>query len=101
MNVTLEKNGNVEGKIIVNVDAADYTDKVKKELNKIANTHVIPGFRKGHVPMSQLRMRFGKGVKSDVINDIVYRAVFEYIRENNVHILGSPARRRAGDFSQR
>lgn len=90
MNVTLEKTGDVTAKIIVDVEAADYTDKVKSELKKISATHTIPGFRKGHVPMPQLRQRFGKGVKSDVINDMVYREVIKYIQDNKIHILGEP-----------
>lgn len=90
MNVTLEKTDNVEGVIKVSVDQADYVDKVKKELNRISKTHVIPGFRKGHVPMDQLRRRFGKEVKSDVINDLVYREVIKYIQDNKIEILGEP-----------
>lgn len=90
MNVTLEKTGDVTAKIIVNVEAADYTEKVKKELKKIGDNHTLPGFRKGHVPMSQLRMRFGKNVKSDVINELVYREVIKYLQDNNIDVLGEP-----------
>jgi len=90
MNVTFEKTSDVSGKIIVNVEPADYTENVKKELKKIAATHQIPGFRKGHVPMDQLRRRFGKQVKSDVINDTVYTEVVKYIRDNKLDILGQP-----------
>ncbi len=90
MNVSLEKNGAVDGKIIVSVDVADYADKVKKQLRKISETHVIPGFRKGHVPMDQLRRRFGRDVKSDVINDIVYDAVTKYIQDEKLPLLGQP-----------
>lgn len=90
MNITLENTGDVTAKIVVNVDAADYTEKVKKELKKIGDNHALPGFRKGHVPMSQLRMRFGKNVKSDVINEMVYREVIKYLQDNKVDILGEP-----------
>ncbi len=90
MNITLEKTGDVTAKIIVNVEAADYTEKVKKELKKIGDNHSLPGFRKGHVPMSQLRMRFGKNVKSDVINELVYREVIKYLQDNKINILGEP-----------
>lgn len=90
MNVTLDKKGNVDAVITVSVEPADYTDKVKAELKKISATHVIPGFRKGHVPMDQLRRRFGKNVKSDVINDLVYREVVKYLKDNNINILGEP-----------
>lgn len=90
MNVTLDKTGAVDGKIIVSVDVADYADKVKKGLRKISETHVIPGFRKGHVPMDQLRRRFGRDVKSDVVNDIVYDAVTKYIQDEKLPLLGQP-----------
>lgn len=90
MNVTVEKTNSVEGKIIVNVVEADYADKVKKELRNIGEKHPLPGFRAGHVPMEQLKKRFGRQVKSDVLNDEVYRAVIQYIRDNKLHVLGEP-----------
>lgn len=90
MNVSIEKNGNVDGLIKVNVEVADYADKVKKELKRFSETHQIPGFRPGKVPMDQMRRRFGKGVKSDVINDLVYREVYKYIQDNKIHVLGEP-----------
>lgn len=90
MNVKFEKEGNVTGKIIVNVDVADYEGKVKKELRKFSETHVIPGFRKGHVPMDQLRRRFGKDIKSEVINELVYDAVRDFISNEKLAVLGQP-----------
>lgn len=90
MNVSLDKTGNVDGIIKVSIEQADYADKVKKELKRISETHVIPGFRKGKVPMDILRHRFGKSVKSDVINDMVYREVVKYIDDNKLDILGEP-----------
>lgn len=90
MQVTLEKTGDLEGRIKVEVTAADYADKVKAELKEIGRTRQIPGFRKGHVSIDQLSRRFGKDVKSHVLNEEVYRAVIEYIRENKVDVLGEP-----------
>lgn len=90
MQVTLEKNGDLEGRIKVEVSPADYTDKVNAELKQIGRTRQIPGFRKGHVSVDQLRRRFGKEVKSHVLNDEVYRAVINYIHENKLNVLGEP-----------
>lgn len=90
MNVSIEKIDNVNGKITVSVEENDYKDKVTSELKQIGKTHTIPGFRKGHVTIDQLRRRFGKQVKSDVINHEVYNAVIDYIRENKIAILGEP-----------
>lgn len=90
MNVTVEKTSEAQGKIVVNVVESDYADKVKKELKKIGQERPLPGFRAGHVPMAQLEKRYGRMVKSDVLNDEVYRAVVSYIQDNKLHILGEP-----------
>ena len=90
MNVSIEKIDNVNGKITVSIEENDYKEKVTSELKRIGKTHTLPGFRKGHVTVDQLRRRFGKQVKSDVINQEVYEAVINYIRENKLAILGEP-----------
>ena len=90
MNVSIEKIDNVNGKITVSIEENDYNEKLNSELKRIGKTHSIPGFRKGHITMDQLRRRFGKQVKSDVINQEVYEAVINYIRDNKLAILGEP-----------
>ena len=90
MNINLEKIDNMTAKIVVSVDENDYAAKVTEELKKIGRTHTIPGFRKGHVPASQLMRRFGRDVKSDVINREVIDRVFDYIKEQNLQVLGEP-----------
>lgn len=90
MNVTFEKSSDVAGKIIVDVEENDYKDKLEKELKEIGRTHAIPGFRKGHVPTSELKRRFGKQVKSDVLNHEVYNAVVKYLQDNKLSVLGEP-----------
>ncbi len=90
MNVSLEKLNDVTAKLIVAVEEKDYAEKVNKDLKEIGRTQQFPGFRKGHVPFSQIVRRFGKQVKSDVINREVYEQVVKYIDDNKLHILGEP-----------
>lgn len=90
MNITFEKIDNVNGKIVAQVEEADYASKVDAELRKIGNTHNIPGFRKGHISLPQLRQRFGRQVKSDVLNRTVYDATVDYIKEQKLNIIGQP-----------
>lgn len=90
MNVNLTKPSEVLGLITVEVSEADYADKVAKELKKIQKNANIPGFRKGAVPMGQIKRRFEKSVKSDVLNQEVYEAVINYIRNEKLHVLGEP-----------
>lgn len=90
MNVTLSKTSDVSGLIKVDVTEADYSGKVASELKKIQKNANIPGFRKGAVPMAQIKRRYEKPVKSDVLNQEVYDAVIKYIREEKLHVLGEP-----------
>lgn len=90
MEINFEKTGDARGVITVNVTEADYADKVTEKLKEIGKKHTIPGFRKGHITLPQLRQRFGREVKSEAINDVVFHAVFKYIEDNKIDILGQP-----------
>lgn len=90
MNITKEELSPVELRLTVAITESDYKDEATKKIKEIGRTHVIPGFRKGHVPFGELKRRFGKGVTSDVINDTVYRAVIDYITENKLRVMGHP-----------
>lgn len=90
MNLSLEKTSDVSAILTVNVVEADYKEKVLKDLKEYGRNHTIPGFRKGHVPTSELQRRFGAMMTSDVINREVYHAVMDYIRENKLNVLGEP-----------
>ncbi|MDE5954800.1 MAG: hypothetical protein K2G72_08985, partial [Duncaniella sp.] len=76
--------------LTVAIEENDYKDDVTKKLKELGRTHSIPGFRKGHVPFGELKRRFGKQMTSDVINDTVYRAVVDFITENNLPVMGHP-----------
>lgn len=90
MNITKEEISPVDVRLTVAIEENDYKDEVTKKLKEIGRTHVLPGFRKGHVPFGELKRRFGKQMTSDVINDTVYRAVIDYITENNLPVMGHP-----------
>lgn len=90
MNITKDEISPVDVRLTVAIDENDYKDEVTKRIKEIGRTHVIPGFRKGHVPFGELKRRFGKQMTSDVINDVVYRAVVDYITENKLPVMGHP-----------
>jgi len=90
MKITKDDISSVDARLTVAIDENDYKDEVTKKLKEIGRTHVIPGFRKGHVPFAELKRRFGKQMTSDVINDVVYRAVVDYIAENKLPVMGHP-----------
>lgn len=90
MNIYKEPLTDTSAKIVVKIDEADYKDKVNAELKRIGKTHAIPGFRKGHISLDQLSRRFGREVKSDIINREAAKAVYDFIEKENIHALGNP-----------
>ena len=90
MNVTIEKNGNVNAVITVSLEEKDYQDKVTKDLKTIGLKHRIDGFRPGKVPAGILKKMFGKQVLADVVNRETVDALFNFIKENNLSVLGEP-----------
>ncbi len=98
MNIAFEKNDDVTGEITVTLEEKDYADKVKKQLKDIAKNHTEPGFRPGKVPAGLILKKYGNAVKYDIINKEVGNAVFDYIKENNLHVLGNPIPQQDNDF---
>ena len=86
----MSKSDAVSARLTVAVEESDYRPKVIEDLKKIGRTHQIPGFRKGHIDMAQLQKRFGKQVKSDVLNDISADAALKYLKDNKIDTLGQP-----------
>lgn len=90
MNVTMQKNGNVAGVITVSLEKNDYQEKVEKDLKLVGQKHHIDGFRPGHVPAGLLKKMFGKQVLADVLNRVTVDALFKYIDDEKLAVLGEP-----------
>lgn len=99
MNVTLNKTGNVTAQVVVSLEEKDYQDKVKKALKEINMHRPEPGFRPGKVPAALIQKKYGKAVKYDVINKEVADAIYNYIKENNLQVLGNPVPVKNEDFN--
>lgn len=90
MNISLQNVNNVSGVLTVQIEKADYQEKVDKAL-KVARQKVnMPGFRKGMVPMALVKKQFGTSIKVEEIDKLLQEKVGAYIQENNVDMLGAP-----------
>ena len=90
MKSTLNKTDDVNGTIVIELEKADYQEKVDKSLNQYRQKANIPGFRQGKVPKSVIQKMYGKAVLVDEINKLVTDELGNYIRENKLKILGEP-----------
>ncbi len=90
MKIDYSKIDDVTGEITIAIEENDYADNVKKELKEVAKHRPEPGFRPGKTPMGLIEKKYGAAVKYDVINKLIGDKLFEYIRDNKLHVLGNP-----------
>lgn len=90
MNITLENIDKVNAVITAVVEPSDYTEKYNKALKDAKKKVNMPGFRPGMVPMGLVKKQFGISILADEVNKILQEALFGYIRDNKVNMLGEP-----------
>jgi len=90
MNITQEKIDALNAKLKVQLSSEDYQEKVEAVIVNYRKTASIPGFRKGKVPMGQVKKMIGKSVLVDEVNKLLQEAIYKHITENKVEVLGNP-----------
>ena len=90
MNVSFQNIDKVSGLLTVKLEKADYQEKVDKSLKTFRQKAQIPGFRKGMVLMSLVKKMYGKSVIAEEVNKLLSEKVYDYIKSNNVNMLGEP-----------
>jgi trigger factor len=90
MKVSTKKTEDLEALMTVEISPDDYREKVEKVLKDYRKKADIPGFRKGFVPASLIKKQYGKAILIEEINHILQHAIFDYIKEEKIDILGNP-----------
>lgn len=90
MKTSFNKTNEVDGTIVIELEKADYQEKVDKALNQYRQRANIPGFRQGKVPKSLIQKMYGKAVLVEEMNKLLGEELNNYIRENKLRILGEP-----------
>jgi len=90
MNISKEKIDSLNAVIKVQLNQADYQEKVDKILKDHRKKANIPGFRKGHVPMGLIKKQIGVSVMVDEINKILSESLQKYIADEKLDLLGNP-----------
>ena len=90
MNITRENIDALNAVVTVNIAKDDYSDQVEKILSDYRKSANIPGFRKGHVPMTMVKKQYGKAVLVDEVNKLLQEALGKYLTEEKLDVLGNP-----------
>jgi trigger factor len=90
LEITLNKKGTTEGLLKIKLNEGDYQPHVEEKVKDYARKATIKGFRQGKVPTGVIKKMFGKSILVDEINHLLSHKITDYIKENNLKILGEP-----------
>jgi trigger factor len=90
VNIQLIDSGNLEKKLTITLEPADYQPAYESGLKKLKNTVAMPGFRKGMVPAGMVKKMYGTQVLLDELNKVVQNSVDQYLNENQIKFFGGP-----------
>lgn len=80
----------LERRVDLVVSVADVEKEVQSQLKRVARTAKVQGFRPGKAPLSIIERSHGPGVRYDVINAEVGRALDKAISDANLRVAGTP-----------
>ena len=90
MNVTQENIDELNAKVTIKVEPADYEPAVRTVLDNHRKTMTLQGFRPGKVPFGVAKKMYGKVVLAEELNKILSEKLNNHIRENELNIIGQP-----------
>ena len=91
MQVSLETTSGLERRLTVGVPAEQVENEVENRLKQAARNVSIKGFRKGKVPLSVVKQRFGAGIRQEVVGDVISRSFYAAVQKENVKPAGQPS----------
>jgi len=90
MNITKHDIDSLNAEITISVTPNDYENRVNDGIKKVQRQASMPGFRPGKVPVGLIKKQYGTQILVDEINKILNDAIYKYIEENKIEILGNP-----------
>ena len=90
MQVSVDTTSQIERRINVQVPAAEIDEAVAARLKDAAKNVRLDGFRKGKVPMSVIRQRYGSDVRNEVVGEVMRERYVRAITDEKLNPAGFP-----------
>ena len=90
MQVSVETTEGLERKLTIAVPGERVDMAVNTRLKEAAQTIRLNGFRQGKVPLRVVKNKFGKGVRQEVVGELMNQTYFEAISQESLKPAGQP-----------
>jgi len=97
MQVSVETTSGLERRLTVGVPAEKIDTAVDEKLKDAAKQVRIDGFRPGKVPLKEVRRRFGKSIREEVIGEVVSNSFYDAVTKESLNPAGYPSIERTKD----
>ncbi|MBA54745.1 MAG: trigger factor [Pseudomonadales bacterium] len=97
MQVSVETTSGLGRKLTVGVPAEKIDTAVDEKLKDAAKRVRIDGFRPGKVPLKEVRRRFGKSIREEVIGEVVSNSFYDAVTKESLNPAGYPSIERTTD----
>lgn len=90
MNITKQQVDDLNAVVKIELQPADYQDRVGQVIRQYQKTANVPGFRPGKVPAGIIKKMYGKAVLVDELNKLLSESLGKYIYDNKLEVIGTP-----------
>ncbi|MBT8145647.1 MAG: trigger factor [Gammaproteobacteria bacterium] len=91
MEISVEATNELERRMTIAVPSEEVDSAVNERLQEAARNVRLNGFRKGKVPFKVVKNRFGKGVRQEVIGELMNRSFYDALNEKQIRPAGQPS----------
>ena len=90
MQVSIESSTGLERQLKISIPADKVDQEVMARLQKATKTVALKGFRKGKVPLKVVKQHYGRGVRQEVVGEMVNSSFYDAIQQENLNPVGQP-----------
>ena len=91
MQISIETTAGLERRLTISVPSETFEQKISERLGEAAGRVRIPGFRPGHVPMKEVRRRFGPAVRVEVAGELMQSSFMNAVVQESLSPAGQPS----------
>lgn len=91
MQVSIETTSGLQRKLTVGVPAERIENAVNERLQQASRNVRLDGFRKGKVPMTVIKQRFGSSIRQEVVGELMGKTFSEAVSQEKLQPAGQPA----------
>jgi trigger factor len=90
MEISVEATTDLERKMTIAVPCQEVDSAVLARLEEAARNVKMNGFRKGKIPLKVIKNRFGKGVRQEVVGELMNRSYYEALSQESIRPASQP-----------